>query len=590
MFNNLLYITRALYKYIGIKLPLAMCISMIAAIFEILALVLLAPLLEALLKSREYIELGDNLFLDILRNFLPLESAIHIQIAALIFAISISIKSFATFVNFSFFASSIEHITTNMRDMMLKCLSSLKFSRFTQLNFGEFVNLFNEQVNIAGDGYNNAFLVYNKVITSSIYFTSVLLISWQATIVAAVFSLPTIFIFRYTSKRISYYSHKSVDYSSKTQSTIIDFGKSYKYLKSIHKLENFENQLRQLSCMTEKFKRKSYLLKGLTVSLRDPISISILLVTVFAAVRLSLTENTYLALIIVSYKLLQSINSLQQNIQNLNLYIGPIKKINNFLTSNKGENEVVGIISDIYAIESIEFENVSLQLNSIKILENINVKFESGKKYGIIGKSGSGKSTIIDLITMLYSPTSGSIVINGIKSNSIDSGIWRKNIGFVPQSPYIYNSSIIENLYYGFFNLNPKEKNLIFEQIKSLTIQTGIYNFIMNSPAKFDSKVGEGGLQLSGGQAQRIALTRELIRNPKILILDEATSALDPISENYVHSTIASLDKSITVFIVSHKMSTLSYCDQILIVNSGKLKRNLSYSELMSDDGMLNYY
>ena len=127
------------------------------------------------------------------------------------------------------------------------------------------------------------------------------------------------------------------------------------------------------------------------------------------------------------------------------------------MTSYKGENEVVGIVSDISAIESIEFENVSLQLNSIKILENINVKFESGKKYGIIGKSGSSKSTIIDLITMLYSPTSGSIVINGIKSNSIDSGIWRKNIGFVPQSPYIYNSSIIENLYW-IFQLKPKRE------------------------------------------------------------------------------------------------------------------------------------
>ena len=112
----------------------------------------------------------------------------------------------------------------------------------------------------------------------------------------------------------------------------------------------------------------------------------------------------------------------------------------------------------------------------------------------------------------------------------------------------------------------------------------------MDSPAKFDSKVGEGGLQLSGGQAQRIALTRELIRNPKILILDEATSALDPISENYVHSVVSSLDESITVFIVSHKMSTLSYCDQILVVNSGRIKQNLSFSELMSDEEISNYY
>ena len=262
--------------------------------------------------------------------FLPLDSTIRVQMASMIFAISIAIKSLATFANFSLFASSIENIVVDMRNAMIKCISSLKFSRFTQLNFGEFANLFNEQVNIAGQGYNNGFLVYNKVITSSIYFLSVLLISWQATVVAAVFSLPTILIFRYTSKRISYYSYKSVDYGSKTQSTIIDFGKSYKYLKSINNLANFENQLKDLSCTTEKFKKKSYLLKGLTVSLRDPISISILLVTVFAAVMLSLTENTYLALIIVSYKLLQSINNLQQNIQNLNIYIGPIKKINDF--------------------------------------------------------------------------------------------------------------------------------------------------------------------------------------------------------------------------------------------------------------------
>ena len=158
---------------------------------------------------------------------------------------------------------------------------------------------------------------------------------------------------------------------------------------------------------------------------------------------LSLTENTYLALIIVSYKLLQSINNLQQNIQNLNIYIGPIKKINDFLNSYKGENEELGMISNIPLIESIEFKDVSLYLNSVKILEDINAKFVGGKKYGFIGKSGSGKSTIIDLITLLHTPTCGSITINGITSSAFDSSIWRKNIGFVPQSPYIYNASIM---------------------------------------------------------------------------------------------------------------------------------------------------
>ena len=374
MLNSLSYITRILYKHIGIKLPLAMCISVIAATFEILTLLLLAPLIEALLKSQEYIQLTDNLFFDIIRGFLPLDPAIRVEMAFMIFAISLAIKSLATFANFSLFASSIENIVVDMRNAMIKCISSLKFSRFTQLNFGEFVNLFNEQANIAGHGYNNAFLVYNKVITSSIYFLSVLLISWQATVVAAVFSLPTILIFRYTIKRISYYYYKSVDYGSKTQSTIIDFGKSYKYLKSINNLANFENQLKDLSCKTEKFK-KILSLKGVNCFIeRSHINIYSAYNS-FCSGNVSLTENTYLALIIVSYKLLQSINNLQHNIQSLNMYIGPIKKINDFLNSHKGENEELGMISNIPLIESIEFKDVSLHLNSVKILEDINVKF-----------------------------------------------------------------------------------------------------------------------------------------------------------------------------------------------------------------------
>ena len=127
----------------------------------------------------------------------------------------------------------------------------------------------------------------------------------------------------------------------------------------------------------------------------------------------------------------------------------------------------IGMLSNIPLIESIELKDVSLYLNSTKILEDINVKFVGGKKYGFIGKSGSGKSTMIDLITLLHTPTSGSITINGITSSAFDSSIWRKNIGFVPQSPYIYNNSIIENLYYGFSSLKPKEKGEIFEAIKT---------------------------------------------------------------------------------------------------------------------------
>ena len=135
MLNSLLYITRILYKHIGIKLPLAMCISVIAATFEILTLLLLAPLIEALLKSQEYIQLTDNLFFDIIRGFLPLDPAIRVEMAFMIFAISLAIKSLATFANFSLFASSIENIVVDMRNAMIKCISSLKFSRFTQLNF-----------------------------------------------------------------------------------------------------------------------------------------------------------------------------------------------------------------------------------------------------------------------------------------------------------------------------------------------------------------------------------------------------------------------------------------------------------------------
>lgn len=212
------------------------------------------------------------------------------------------------------------------------------------------------------------------------------------------------------------------------------------------------------------------------------------------------------------------------------------------------------------------------------VLENINITIHKGSRIGFIGKTGSGKSTLLDIIMGLLTPTKGKLIVDDIKINNQNIVSWQKNLAHVPQSIFLSDASMAENIAFGV----PKEK-IDLLKIKKAAKQANIDKFIESLPKKYDTFVGERGVQLSGGQRQRIGIARALYKEANVIIFDEATSALDNATERSVMEAIDSLDKDLTLLIIAHRLSTLKGCDIIYRLDKGSIVESGSYKTIVKD-------
>ncbi|KAJ8794742.1 hypothetical protein J1605_003051 [Eschrichtius robustus] len=215
----------------------------------------------------------------------------------------------------------------------------------------------------------------------------------------------------------------------------------------------------------------------------------------------------------------------------------------------------------------------------VKILKALNLKVDSGQMVALVGNSGCGKSTVVQLIQRLYDPTEGMITIDGQDIRMFNVRYLREIIGVVSQEPVLFSTTIAENIRYG-------RGNVTMDEIKKAVKEANAYEFIMKLPQKFDTLVGERGAQLSGGQKQRIAIARALVRNPKILLLDEATSALDTESEAEVQAALDKAREGRTTIVIAHRLSTIRNADVIAGFEDGVIVEQGSHKELMKKEGV----
>lgn len=235
---------------------------------------------------------------------------------------------------------------------------------------------------------------------------------------------------------------------------------------------------------------------------------------------------------------------------------------------------------------SIEFKNVNFNFpdSNIDVLKNVNFKLEAGKKMAIIGKTGSGKSTVTDLIVRLYDITSGEILIDGIPIREYDLFALRRSIGYVPQDVFLFSDTIENNIVFGV-----DEPSLLAENTaQKYADMASIGEDIEDLPQKYQTRTGERGISLSGGQKQRVSIARALIKEPKILLLDDCLSAVDAKTEKNILSQFRMYLKDKTAIIITHRIFTLLDFDKIIVMNQGKIAEEGTHNELMAKKGM--YY
>ncbi len=239
----------------------------------------------------------------------------------------------------------------------------------------------------------------------------------------------------------------------------------------------------------------------------------------------------------------------------------------------------------IYPLEedmkgAVEFKNVYFKYDdgTDYVLNDFNVKVESGQSLAFVGGSGAGKSTILNLLIGFERPNDGQILIDRVNIANLDLTKYRHNIAVVPQNTILFSGTIRDNITYGIDNVSDEE---IYKVIKDV----GLEDVIEELPNGLDSNLGENGGKLSGGQRQRISIARALLRKPKIIIFDEATSALDSASEKKVQAAVDNMMKHCTTFLVAHRLSTIKNADRIAYVEKGKIAEIGSYDELMAKQG-----
>ncbi len=228
-------------------------------------------------------------------------------------------------------------------------------------------------------------------------------------------------------------------------------------------------------------------------------------------------------------------------------------------------------------IGNFEFKNVTFGYNENIVLKGLNLNIKSGHTYGIVGKSGSGKTTIFNLLCKMYDINSGAILIDGEDINDLDEQSIRGNITIINQNPYIFNMSIKENLRL------VKEKVTDEEIINACRIAC-LDDYIETLPDKYDTVIGEGGVNLSGGQRQRLAIARALVQNTKIILFDEATSALDNETQGKIQKAIDNLTGDYTIIIIAHRLSTIVNCNKIFILENGKISDSGTHQELLKSN------
>lgn len=249
------------------------------------------------------------------------------------------------------------------------------------------------------------------------------------------------------------------------------------------------------------------------------------------------------------------------------------------LTSEEGEAVASNIESALPFRRDIVLTDLSFQYEESvdNVIDSLNLSIKHNTTIGFVGSTGAGKTTVIDIILGLLSPTKGSLSVDGVTVDATNIRAWQKNVGYVPQVIFLTDESISRNIAFGI-----AYEKIDMHRVRQAAKLANLDEFVMGLPEQYDTVVGERGVRLSGGQRQRIGIARALYRDPQLLVLDEATSALDNATEENILDAITSLSHQKTVVMIAHRLTTIKTCDVIYVMDKGKIVGQGTYDELLS--------
>lgn len=566
-------IIRAAFSRYKFRFIIITALGFLSGLFEGIGISVVIPLFSVMTGQKT----GPDFISSAVQNFFNFLNIPLTPIFLLLFIVILfSLKGFVQFITRYINAQVVAGFGENTREELLKSMLQSKWQHLLNQKSGYLEGILLYDVERSANILNllsNAILILTGFIMYAFVAFS---ISAPITALTVILGIGMFFLV----KPIFYRSRQLALETAKAQKDLSHHASENFLGIKIIKASGSENQVFQKG--KDNFSRikkaavKTAFYRQSSTAMIEPLTfILIAAIFIFSYQSPAFNLASFAVVMYLIQKMFNFVKELQSQVQGLNEALPYLKTVLDYKLAVSGNKEVDSGIEDFKFENLIEFKNIDFFYKTNKeILSNLNFAVKKGEIIGLIGESGSGKTTITDLLLRLFKPISGEILIDKKNINSIRLSGWRKNISYVPQDIFLLNDTIENNV--KFYNDSISEKDII-EAAKI----ANIYDFVQELPEKFKTEVGERGVKLSGGQRQRIVLARALARKPEILILDEATSAIDAESETLIQNSINDLRGKMTIFIVAHRLSTILNSDRLLVLEGGRIIEEGNPRELL---------
>ena len=501
---------------------------------------------------------------------------------AIIYGVAETVMSIIVYFQYYFYTKFFNKTTHKIRISLIKDTAETKISKLNDVKSGEILS----RINYDPENFSNSFVTlidtFRWLIRRVGRLGIAFIFSWKL----GVFALGAgfiIFIINkiYLKKKLRQNEILDKQINDKYNSQSAEMVRGIRDIKNLNIFSHFYEKFTKLSVFRKNTQTNLSNSRDFSnIILSDGLvfffGIGLYALATMLVISGEISIGNLTTILLYNYDMLSVFGLLGQMNNNVQSMEISAKRMYELKDEKQYPKEVFGKSELTHPEGNIRFKNVSFSYEDEKVFDNLTFEIKAGQSVGIVGRSGEGKSTILNLIPRIYDVDSGSVEIDDIDVRELTQDSLRNTVSMVSQSPYIFDLTIEENL-------RLVKPDATDAELEDVCKKAQILDFIQSKPDGFKTRIGEGGVVLSGGQKQRLALARAFLKNSKILLLDEATSALDNNSQALVKEAIYNLQDSCTLVIVAHRLSTVIDCDKILVLNNHKLIAQGTHKELFKN-------
>ena len=560
-------------------IPVLVVLGMLTSFTEGIGISLFIPFLESIGQKNIVPQTGNWLFDSlgaVFNSIQPDTRLLTISFCIFIVVLLRAALSYGNMVTFTWLTMKVGH---RIRSRLFEQLMTVSFRFIEKCSSGRLMNALSTETWRATDALSGLFKMLIGVCSIAVYFTLLMLISWKLTLLVTAIMVVISVIVRLLTRQTQSLGEKVTRHNTELTNRMVEGIDGMKVIRAFVRESYEQKRFAQTSRRLTNLIVRLTMLHGTISPVYQVLTAALLLAVLLTNIHSPEKIYSILIFIFILYRLQPRIIALDGARNRLVFLASAVEEINSLLAETR-KSLPNGTIPFKELKKGIFFNKLTFKYNSEEkpALQKISISIPVGKTTALVGHSGAGKSTLIKLLLRFYDASEGNIYVDDYPMKSLETESWRKTIALVSQDVYVFNASIQDNIAYGRLDADG-------EEIIAAARIADAHEFICQLPHGYDTKVGDRGIRLSGGQLQRITLARAIVRKPRIIILDEATNALDSISEQLIQEALEKLSLDCTVIVIAHRLSTIENADQIIVLNKGRVCEQGTFQDLLKLDG-----